>query len=73
MTIPQQLPLLSSEQWTKWVRHSFCLIHTITIGTSINFNGGYNGHGLGLKNVACKQTLTPINFIYVLFRLHLKT
>ena len=33
------------------------IIHTITIDTMINFNGGNNGHGL--KIVTCKQTLTP--------------
>ena len=32
------------------------IIHTITIGTMRNFNGGNNGHGL--KNVTCKQTFT---------------
>ena len=37
------------------------IIHTITIGTILNFNGGNNGHGL--KNVACKQTFTQIQGI----------
>ena len=31
------------------------VIHTVTIGIMVNFNGGNNGHGL--KNVTCKQTL----------------
>ena len=30
------------------------IIHTITIGTMINFNGSNYGHGL--KNVTCKET-----------------
>ena len=30
------------------------VIHTITIGTMLNFNCGNNGHGL--QNVACKHT-----------------
>ena len=28
------------------------IIHTVTIGTMLNYNGGNNGHGL--KNVTCK-------------------
>ena len=31
------------------------VIHTVTIGTMLNLNGGNNGHGL--KTVTCKQTL----------------
>ena len=31
-------------------------IHTVTIDTMLNFNGGKNGKGL--KNITCKQTLT---------------
>ena len=31
------------------------IIHTVTIGSMLNFNGGNNG--LGQKNVTCKQTL----------------
>ena len=31
------------------------VIHTVTIGTMLNNNGGNNGYGLK-KSVACKQT-----------------
>ena len=31
------------------------LIHIVTIGTMLNFNGGNNGYGL--KTFTCKQTL----------------
>ena len=31
------------------------IIHTVTIDTKLNFNGGSNGNGP--KNVTCKQTL----------------
>ena len=31
------------------------VIHTVTIATMQNFNGGSNGHGV--ENVKCKQTL----------------
>ena len=42
------------------------VIHTVTIGTMLNFKGTNNGHGL--KNVTCIQTLTDqekmtVNFI----------
>ena len=36
------------------------IIHTVTIGTMLNFNGCNNGHGV--KNVTCKQTFTVIKF-----------
>ena len=31
------------------------VIHTVTIGTMLNFNGGNNEHGL--RNVTCEQAL----------------
>ena len=37
----------------KWVRH-LSLIHTVSFGTMLKFNGGNNGHGL--KNVTRKET-----------------
>ena len=39
------------------------IIHTVTIGTMLNFNGGNKGHGL--KNVTCKQTLNRIQMVYL--------
>ena len=39
-----------------WIRHCILsIIHTTTIDTMLNFNGGNEGHVL--KNVTCKQTL----------------
>ena len=38
------------------------IIHTITIGTMLNFNSGNNGHGQ--KNVNRKQTFKVINQYY---------
>ena len=35
--------------------HILSVIHTVTIDTMLNLNGGNNGHAL--KNVTCKQTL----------------
>ena len=34
------------------------VIHRVTIGTMLNFNGDNNGHGL--KNVTSKQTLNCV-------------
>ena len=34
------------------------IIHTLTIGTMLNFNGCNNGHGL--ENVSCKQTVNRL-------------
>ena len=36
------------------------IIHTITIGTILNFNGCNKRHGL--KNVTCKQTFNTMEF-----------
>ena len=33
------------------------IIHTMTLGTMLNFNGDNNGHGL--EHVTCKQTIMP--------------
>ena len=35
------------------------VIHTITVGKILDFNGGKNRHGI--KNVTCEQTLTPLS------------
>ena len=46
-----------------------CDLHTITLGTMLNNNGGNNGHGL--KNVTCKQTFTfqiTAFFVFVNYR-----
>ena len=37
------------------------IIHTVTIGTVLNFNGGNNGHGIMI--VICKQTLSVLSKI----------
>ena len=39
------------------------VIHVITFGTMLNFNGGNNEHGL--KYVTCKQTFFNINILDV--------
>ena len=41
------------------------VIHTITIGTMLNFNGGNNGYGL--KYVTCKPTFTLNLFQVITF------
>ena len=43
----------------KWVRHPFCVIHTITIGVIPNFNGGNNGHRL--KRIHVQRPLNISN------------
>ena len=35
------------------------IIHTVSIGTKLNFNGGNNEYGL--ENVMCEQTFTVVN------------